>query len=239
MEFAGEAQTACKGRLVSPIAEPPPAIWHAPIAPIRVTRTFRPGAPYTAGGHRGIDLRAEPGQVVRAPCDGVVTFRGAVAGGPPTVTLRCGTLRATLQRVRPSLSVGQAVDAGDRIGRSSGHAIDLSARRADDAYLDPAELLRGADRRVAPPMTTRRPSAPTPRAQHPAQLADRALVTPRSAPADAVPARPRPAAVDLELGLAGTALAVAALLALAVRTTRRRRAGRGVPAQVLRPRVQR
>lgn len=236
---AGDGPLACDGRAMSPIAEPPPAIWNAPVTPLRVVRAFRPGTPYAAGGHRGIDLRARPGAPVRAPCGGVVTFRGAVGGGPPTVTIRCGALRATLQRVRPTVVRGEAVVAGATVGVAADAAVDLSARQADDTYLDPAALLTPASPRVPPALGPRRPSMPTPRAQHPARVADRALVTPEGAPS-ASAARPTvAAAVDRPLGLVGAALAASSIIALTLTAVRHGRRGPGRAARALRPRAQR
>lgn len=233
--FARDARTACNGRDMSPIAAPPPAIWSAPVSPVHVTRAFRPGAPYAAGGHRGIDLRARAGATIRTPCAGTVTFRGSVAGGPPTVTIRCGDLRATLQRVRPLVGRGASVGAGRPVGVAIGAAVDLSARRADGTYVDPSRLLRRPGPRTPPAVAPRRPTAPRPRAQLPADVADRALVTPSSAERTAAGVR----SVDAPLGLAGAALAAAALVALTARAVRQRRRGPGRAAHALRPRLQR
>lgn len=227
---------------MSALAEPPPVIWKAPVSPVRITRAFRLGAPYAAGGHRGIDLRARPGQPVRSPCAGTVVFRGAVAGGPPTVTLRCGELRATFQRVQPAVGLGARVAAGATVAVASGTAFDLSARHADGRYLDPAALLGAAGKRVppaaGPARRPARPAAPTPRAHVPARVVDRALVTPEGARAPASPATARRGA-DAPLGIAGSVIAGAALVALALtarRRARRRpgRAGRAVPARAQR-----
>ncbi len=216
---------------VAATAPPPP--WHAPVSPVAIVRAYREVPPFLPGGHRGIDLRAIPGGAVRAPCAGRVSFRGAVAGGPPTITIDCGALRATLQRVAPAVGLGEAVGRGARIGSATEAALDLSARRADGSYLDPATLL-AVHRSPGSPVVTRRtgrPRSPRPglpklRASRPAKIADRALVNavgPRqatgAAPASAAPS-PR---VDRPLGLAGSALAALVLLASAVAAWRGRR----------------
>lgn len=233
--FARDERAACDGRAMSPIAAPPPAIWSAPVSPLHVTRAFRPGAPYAAGGHRGIDLRARAGATIRTPCAGAVTFRGSVAGGPPTVTIRCGDLRATLQRVRPLVGRGAAVSAGGPVGVATGRAVDLSARRADGTYVDPARLLRVPGPRLPPAVAPRRPTPPRVWAQHPANVVDRALVTSKPAPRTVAEAR----TVDAPLGLAGAALAGGALVALTLGAVRRRRRGAGRAAHILRLRLQR
>ena len=242
-ESAEDGAAACDRRDMSPIEQPPPAIWTAPVTPVRIAREFRPVAPYAPGGHRGIDLAASAGQPVRSPCDGVVVFRGAVAGGPPTLTVRCATLRATVQRVRPSVGRGATVDAGGVVGSATGAAIDLSARRDDGSYLDPASLLQRPERRIPPAVVRPRPASPTVRAQHPAQVADRALVTPNRGSEAAFRAGSargavRPA-VDAPLGVVGAVAGGAALLALGLAAARRRRPGRRQPSRALPARVQR
>ena len=166
------------------VSDEPPRPWRAPTTPVVVVRAFRPGVPYAAGGHRGIDLRARRGAAVGSPCAGVVTFRGRVAGGPPTVTVSCGALRATLQRVAPAVWVGQAVGPGAALGVATQAVVDLSARRADGSYVDPAHLIGGGGARVAPPVG--RPagrrgggrSRPAKVVAAPARLSADALVSP-------------------------------------------------------------
>jgi hypothetical protein len=111
-----------------------------------VTRGFDYGSdPFLAGQHRGIDLAAPPGTVVRAACPGTVAVaRMAV------VTLRCGPWRVTeLPLASVEVRVGTRVRAGDVVGRAgalTGHAgVHLGVRRAGDpfAYVDPEPLLRG------------------------------------------------------------------------------------------------
>ena len=65
--------------------------WQRPV-PGEVARpfTFARSAPFRAGAHRGIDLRARVGSRARAACAGVVA-----AAGPRVVTLRCGPWRVT------------------------------------------------------------------------------------------------------------------------------------------------
>ncbi len=228
-----------------------PARWMPPVAPVEVERRFREVAPYAAGGHRGIDLAAAPGSAVRAPCRGVVTFRGRVAGGAPTLTVDCGHLRATLQRVEPSVGVRAQVRAGAVIGAATGDAVDLSARRGDGSYLDPLALLRAAPPRTVPPFAGRPHTLErrTPPRLRPAHLPAGSLISPagsdsaawhgprpgrRSVPSQVAESRPSratpatPPSVDRWLAsAAGAAMACSVLAGLAAAMTtqqgRRRR----------------
>lgn len=227
---------------------PPPAVsWQAPVAPLQIVRAYREAPRFAAGGHRGIDLGVVPGAAVAAPCGGRITFRGPVAGGPPTVTVDCGRLRATLQRLAPSVRVGEQVRRGERVGRAAGDAVDLSARRPDGTYLDPAALL-GREQGGGPapiasarerPQRRGRPAPTRPQAQVPARLADRALVTPQprggAAPHQSHGAR----GVDVPLGAGGLAVMAAALAGLAAQAARRRRRGPNVARRASLARAQR
>jgi len=67
-------------------------------------------------GHRGVDLPTLVGAPVRAVAGGVVAFAGRVAG-VDVVTIDHGAERSTYQPVSAAVSVGDAVDAGDVIGK--------------------------------------------------------------------------------------------------------------------------
>jgi hypothetical protein len=146
------------------VAEPAPKPWQSPVSPVVVERRYRDAAPYMAGARRTVRLRASPGQLVAAPCTGAVSFRGAVAGSPPLVTLRCasGDLRATVQGVRAVRGRGALIERGDGLGPATGRAVGLSARGADGLYLDPLPLL-GSGRRRLPPLV----AGPRPRSRNP------------------------------------------------------------------------
>lgn len=118
--------------------------------PVEVTAPFEaPPAPWAAG-HRGVDLRAVPGTVVRAPAPGTVTFVGAVAGrGVVTVTHGDG-LRSSVEPVAPVVETGTRVRAGDPVGivaPDGGHCAAAACLhwgvRRGDVYLDPAVLAEG------------------------------------------------------------------------------------------------
>lgn len=82
-----------------------------------VMRSFDGGtSPYSAG-HRGVDLRAEVGQPVRAAAPGVIHFSGSVAGRPSVSVDHGNGLRTTYTPVEGSLAVGTIVSEGQEIGR--------------------------------------------------------------------------------------------------------------------------
>jgi murein DD-endopeptidase MepM/ murein hydrolase activator NlpD len=130
-------------------AAPLPTRWVAPIWPPAVMRGFDPPAKPWLPGHRGVDLRAQPGAPVRAAGAGRVTHAGQLAGRG-VVVVDHGGLRTTYEPVAASVVVGQRVAAGAMIGRvvaGSGHCGDarclhLGVRRGR-TYLDPRLLLSG------------------------------------------------------------------------------------------------
>ena len=127
--------------------------WHWPLAPRPpVLRRFRaPPSPWAAG-HRGLDLAARPGDDVLAVAPGTVTHRGTVAGRGTVTVLHSDGLRSTYEPVDASVSVGEVVTTGQRLGvvqpgagASATHCgprvcLHLGARRGDE-YLDPWPLL--------------------------------------------------------------------------------------------------
>ena len=113
-------------------------------APWVVARPFDAPAQVWAAGHRGVDLAAHPGQVVRAPQSGVVTFAGTVVDrGVLTVTHADG-LRSSLEPVQGSVRVGQRVLRGQVVGAVAavpGHCAPATCLhwglRRGATYLDP------------------------------------------------------------------------------------------------------
>ena len=126
-----------------------------------VLRLFDAPSPNWNRGHRGVDLAGVPGQPVYAAGSGTVVFAGELAGRSLVSIAHPGGLRTTYEPVRPSVRVGQRVDAGTAIGELlAGHegcagaaclhwgAMWGAASRAD--YVDPLGLLTSTPIRLKP-----------------------------------------------------------------------------------------
>ncbi|MCB7137689.1 murein hydrolase activator EnvC family protein [Cellulosimicrobium marinum] len=107
-------------------------------------------------GHRGVDLAAAPGERVRSPAAGVVTFAGPVAGRDVVVVLHDGGLRTSLEPVTGTVRPGTRVDRGAPVGTvqappgtptssaHGGHCAGVCVHwgvRRGERYLDPLGLL--------------------------------------------------------------------------------------------------
>ncbi|WP_231873228.1 MULTISPECIES: M23 family metallopeptidase [Kitasatospora] len=125
-----------------------------------VLRRFEPPPARWAAGHRGVDLAAAPGTVVRAAAPGVVAFAGRVAGRPVVVVTHPGSgtppLRTTYLPVAGSAPVGAAVAAGEPIGTVTadpGHCPTACLHWGllrGDRYLDPLALFGSGRARLLP-----------------------------------------------------------------------------------------
>jgi murein DD-endopeptidase MepM/ murein hydrolase activator NlpD len=126
-----------------------------------VLRMFDAPSPNWNRGHRGVDLAGVPRQPVYAASAGTVVFAGELAGRTLVSIAHPGGLRTTYEPVRPSVRVGQRVDAGAVIGElEAGHdgcaaaaclhwgAMWGAASRAD--YVDPLGLLVSTPVRLKP-----------------------------------------------------------------------------------------
>lgn len=127
-------------------AAPAPGV--LPVAGAPIVGAFDPPLVRWGAGHRGVDLAAAPGAIVRAPADGVVTFAGALAGRGVLVVSH-GATRSTLEPVTATVAVGTRVARGQPIGRLEvGHACAAASclhwglKRAE-LYLNPLGLLLG------------------------------------------------------------------------------------------------
>ena len=138
----------------SPLAPPArEAPWQPPVTPIVIERPFTaPAGPYSAG-HRGVDLRADPGSVIRAPAPGVVRVAGRVAGKavvsidhPHRILGRTGW-RTTYEGGLAAVAVGDTVGTGDPLGVVITHAHTRGLHwglKNGKVYADPMLLLRRA-----------------------------------------------------------------------------------------------
>ncbi|MFF0224591.1 murein hydrolase activator EnvC family protein [Streptomyces sp. NPDC004629] len=181
-----------------PPAAPPPAavpalarFWPVGTRPV-VVRGWEPPASAYGPGHRGVDLGAPPGAPVRAVAAGRVSFAGRVAGrGVVSIELAGTDLRTTYEPVDPSVRTGDAVAAGEVVGRVEPTGSHCTAGTcvhwgllSGDTYLNPLLLLppwllhRGPSRLL--------PVLNAPPAQEPDPAA------PRPGPSSAHPARPSP-----------------------------------------------
>ncbi|MBW3606010.1 MAG: M23 family metallopeptidase [Actinobacteria bacterium] len=122
------------------------------VAPVggRVVRRFvRPTTPY-GPGHRGVDLRAQPGEPVRAAKDGTVAFAGPVGGAPWVTVTHSDGLDTTYGGLTPTVRVGERVSIGEVLGHATAAGrIDWGARHRG-RYIDPLGLLGGWIARLVP-----------------------------------------------------------------------------------------
>lgn len=115
--------------------------------PGEVLRGFDPPAMTWGRGHRGVDLAARTGDVVRAMAAGTVLFAGAIAGKPVVTVSTTGDMRFTYEPVAARVSAGDVVKAGDVLGTvalSGGHCGGTAGcvhigLRDDAAYFDPLQ----------------------------------------------------------------------------------------------------
>lgn len=116
--------------------------------PPRPVRSFDPPPHPWLAGHRGVDLAAPAGTVVRSAGPGTVLFAGLVAGRPVITVGHADGLRTTHEPVQPAVRPGQSVAAGAPLGELlPGHpgcpadaCLHWGLRRGTD-YLDPLALL--------------------------------------------------------------------------------------------------
>jgi hypothetical protein len=129
----------------------PPTRWLRPVdGP--VVRPFEEPASRYGPGHRGADLAAAPGTIVRAANDGVVSFAGAVAGTLHAVVAHGGDLRTSYSFLaRVDVRTGQTVTRGDVLGTTGGTGPEHSGGvlhlglRVGDRYIDPMQLFEPTD----------------------------------------------------------------------------------------------
>ena len=144
--------------LTAAVADPPPgARWLWPVGPPHaIARPFvAPATPYGAG-HRGIDIRAPSGSVVRAPADGVVFFTGFVVDRPVLSIAHAGGVLSSFEPVVASVAAGDHVRRGQVIGTLlAGHCsstcLHLGARVAGQ-YVNPLLFLGEVPRAVLLPV---------------------------------------------------------------------------------------
>ncbi|MGN8552719.1 UNVERIFIED_CONTAM: M23 family metallopeptidase [Microbacterium sp. SLM126] len=139
-----------------PVAGPAGADWVWPLARFRLERAFEAPAHRYGRGHRGIDLRADPRDAVRAPAGGTIAFSGAVAGRGILTIDHGGGLVTTFEPVESDLGAGASVRRGEEVaalalgGHSPPGALHFGVR-LDGEYVNPMLLLGGVPRAVLLP----------------------------------------------------------------------------------------
>jgi murein DD-endopeptidase MepM/ murein hydrolase activator NlpD len=152
----------------------PVGVWPLDPEPLVVRGFEAPPGPYAAG-HRGVDLAGSPGQPVRAALSGTVGFAGSI-GGKPVVTVLHGGRRTTYEPVVAAVEPGQAVAAGEVLGRLvviDSHCFPaacvhwglIGGRGEEEVYLDPLSLVGPGPVRLLPlwrdePVSVRLPWTP-------------------------------------------------------------------------------
>jgi murein DD-endopeptidase MepM/ murein hydrolase activator NlpD len=129
-----------------------------PLQPVpAVVEGFDPPVSTWGAGHRGVDLRGSPGQVVHAAEAGTVRFVGRIAGRGIVVVDHGGT-RTTYEPVRASVAVGESVSSGAPLGRLElfgSHCFPAACLHwgliaGRDTYLDPLTLVGAGPVRLLP-----------------------------------------------------------------------------------------
>lgn len=117
--------------------------WAWPLDPEpALLRAFDPPAQRWLSGHRGVDLAAGPGDGVRAPSGGIVSFVGHLVDRPVLVIDHGSGLLTSLEPVRSTLVRGAIVGPGDEVGmigtgaHCTGRCLHWGLR-LDGLYIDP------------------------------------------------------------------------------------------------------
>lgn len=154
-------------------AEDPVGGWPLHPEPMVVTHFDPPTNPYGAG-HRGVDLLGRAGQGVHAALPGTVTFAGRIAGRG-VVVVGHGATRTTYEPVAATVSVGDAVEGGTRLGTLESAGSHCAPRAClhwgwleGEDYLDPLRLVGDGPVRLVPLDGLSGGAAALPRATPPA-----------------------------------------------------------------------
>jgi murein DD-endopeptidase MepM/ murein hydrolase activator NlpD len=115
-----------------------------------------PPTPYAAG-HRGVDLAASPGDAVRAPAGGVVSFAGPVAGRPVLSIDHGDGVVSSIEPVSSSVAAGAVIGEGEPVGTvaTGGHCDGACVHfgvRVHGLYVSPLLFLGGVPRAVLLPL---------------------------------------------------------------------------------------
>lgn len=112
--------------------------------PVAVTRPFDPPVKDWQSGHRGVDLAVPIGSEVFAPASGTVTFAGRLVDRH-VVVIEHDHRRSTFEPVKPLVSLGDSVAAGQAIGIvEEGHSpgpLHWGVKVGPKSYLNPLRQL--------------------------------------------------------------------------------------------------
>lgn len=155
LSLALTAVLALPGAVTTPPSGATPAHGTWPLVPTpAVVHAFSPPDRPWGSGHRGVDLRGEVGQQVRAALGGTVAFAGRIAGRG-VVVVDHGEVRTTYEPVGASVAVGDDVSAGARLGELEwfgSHCLPQACLHwgliEGDTYLDPLSLVGAGPRPV-------------------------------------------------------------------------------------------
>ncbi len=115
--------------------------------PVVVQKFDSPAQPWLPG-HRGVDVRALPGEPLYAPERGRISFAGKVAGKDVVVISHAYGLRSTFEPATTTLPVGHKVTRGEEFAtRSSGisdhcreNCLQWGVKRGKNQYVNPERL---------------------------------------------------------------------------------------------------
>ena len=130
--------------------------WPVPPGDRAVANGFAPPDRPWLPGHRGVDLRGRPGEVVRAARAGRVHFAGRIGAIWVVSVMHADGLLTTYEPVRPRVRAGAWVRRGQPIGRLlrvGSHCLPACLHwglRRGSAYLDPLALVGAARVRLLP-----------------------------------------------------------------------------------------
>ncbi len=131
--------------------------WSWPVAaPHPIARPYIAPATEFGPGHRGVDIRAPAGSVVRAPAAGVVHFAGFVVDRPVLSIAHAGGVLSSFEPVDATVAAGDHVRRGEVVGvLLAGHCaascLHLGARISGE-YVNPLLFLGDVPRAVLLPV---------------------------------------------------------------------------------------
>lgn len=117
--------------------------WVAPTDPLHIIRYYDPPLSPWGAGNRGVDIHVNPGQKIRAVGTGtVVVAQNIVNRGVISIT-HSKSLRSTYTHIRPCVTSGEYVVAGQTIGYAESTVLEWGMKTATKTYLDPLQFITG------------------------------------------------------------------------------------------------